>query len=194
MAGKNIRHDKSDPGDANRGEVGLRYSYNDKKDTAGLSAAFVSADREENEYQEYRGFATYSPAKLRLTLDALTQQYKKEINGKKNQFQVVATAGYQLLAALQLSGNLTYTQSPSFQEDYAGLVRVSYDLGDRAREGRNDAPLVRREHPRGGPARPAVRLLRRLEDSVGSPETPGGSGGRGGSTASSATRTSPRVR
>ena len=128
VAGKNIKHDKSDPGDANRGEVGLRYSYNDKKDTAGLSAAFVSADREENEYQEYRGFATYSPAKLRLALDALTQQYKKEINGKKNQFQVVATAGYQLLASLHLSGNLTYTKSPSFQEDWAGLIRVNYDF------------------------------------------------------------------
>ena len=128
VAGKILRHDKSDPGDANRGEVGVRYAYNDKKDVAGLSAAFVSADLEENEYQEYRGFASYSPSKLRLTLDALTQQYKKEINGKKNQYQVVATAGYQLLAALQLSGNLTYTQSPNFQEDWAGLIRVTYDF------------------------------------------------------------------
>jgi hypothetical protein len=128
VAGKNIRHDKSDPGDANRGEVGVRYTYNDKKDVAGLSAAFVSADQAVNEYQEYRGFASYSPAKLRLTLDALTQQYKQEINGKKNAFQVVASAGYQLLAALQLSGNLTYTQSPNFQEDWAGLIRVNYDF------------------------------------------------------------------
>ena len=128
VAGKNIRHDQSNPGDANRGEVGLRYTYNDKKDTAGLSAAFVSADRAENEYQEYRGFASYSPSKLRLTLDALTQRYKQEINGKKNQYQVVATAGYQLLASLQLSGNLTYTQSPNFQEDWAGLIRVNYDF------------------------------------------------------------------
>jgi hypothetical protein len=128
VAGKNIRHDKSDPGDANRGEVGVRYTYNDKKDVAGLSAAFVSADQAVNEYQEYRGFASYSPAKLRLTVDALTQQYKQEINGKKNQYQVVATAGYQLLASLQLSGNLTYTQSPNFQEDWAGLIRVNYDF------------------------------------------------------------------
>jgi hypothetical protein len=128
VAGKNIRHDKSDPGDANRGEVGVRYTYNQKKDVAGLSAAFVSADQAVNEYQEYRGFATYSPAKLRLTLDALTQQYKQEINGKKNQYQVVATAGYQLLASLQLSGNLTYTQSPNFQEDWAGLIRMTYDF------------------------------------------------------------------
>lgn len=132
VAGKNLRHDKEDPGDANRGEIGLRHGYNEKKDVAGVSAAFVSADRDENEYQEYRGFATYSPAKLRLTLDAIAQRYKKEpIPGiaKKNAYQVVATAGYQLLAALHLSGNLTYTQSPNFEKDYAGLVRLSYDLG-----------------------------------------------------------------
>ena len=78
VAGKNIRHDKSDPGDANRGEVGVRYTYNDKKDVAGFSAAFVSADQAKNEYQEYRGFASYSPSKLRVTLDALTQRYKED--------------------------------------------------------------------------------------------------------------------
>jgi hypothetical protein len=128
VAGKSIRHEKSDPGDAYRGEVGVRHTYNDKKDVAGLSAAFVSADQAVNEYQEYRGFASYSPAKLRMTLDALTQRYKQEINGKKNQYQVVATAGYQLLASLQLSGNLTYTQSPNFQEDWAGLIRMNYDF------------------------------------------------------------------
>jgi hypothetical protein len=129
VAAKNIRHDKSDPGDANRGEVGVRYTYNDKKDVAGLSAAFVSADQTENEYQEYRGFASYSPSKLRLTLDALTQRYQQEINGKKNQYQVVATAGYQVLAALHLSGDLTYTQSPNFSKDYAGLLRATLELG-----------------------------------------------------------------
>jgi hypothetical protein len=129
VAGKNIRHDKSDPGDANRGEAGLRYSYNDKKDVAGFSAAFVSADREENEYREYRGFATYSPPKIRLALDALTQQYKREIYGKKKAYQVVASAGYQVLAALQLSGDLTYTQSPNYTKDYAGLLRATLELG-----------------------------------------------------------------
>ena len=132
VAGKNIRHDQSDPGDANRGEVGVRYTYNGKKDVAGLSAAFVAADLEKNEYQEYRGFASYSPSKLRVTLDALTQRYKEEPipgNGKKNQYQVVATAGYQVLAALHLSGDLTYTQSPNYSKDYAGLLRATLELG-----------------------------------------------------------------
>jgi len=129
LGDKYLHHDLSNPGNANRAEIGLRYSYNDKKDTAGLSAAFVSASQDVNEYQEYRGFATYSPGKLRLTLDALTQLYKQEIYDKKNQTQVVGTAGYQILASLQLSGNVTYTQSPNFQEDWEGLIRVTYDFG-----------------------------------------------------------------
>jgi hypothetical protein len=129
VAAKNIRHDKSDPGNANRGEAGLRYTYNEKKDVAGIAAAFLAADRDENEYREFRGFATYSPSKIRLALDALTQQYKQEIFGKKNAYQVVASAGYQVLAALQLSGDLMYTQSPTYRKDYAGLLRATVELG-----------------------------------------------------------------
>ena len=129
VAGKHITHDRSDPGDADRGEVGLRYSYNGKKDVAGFSAAFVAADREENEYREFRGFATYSPEKIRLALDALTQHYQREIHGEKNAYQVVASAGYQVLSMLQLSGDLTYTKSPTYDEDYAALLRATLELG-----------------------------------------------------------------
>jgi hypothetical protein len=129
LGGKNIRHDKSDPGDATRVEAGLRYAYNKSKDVAGLSAAVVSADRSENEYQEYRGFATYSPGVWRFTLDALTHRYKEEVSGIKDAYHVVGSAGCQVLPYLKLSGDVTYTRSPRFTEDYAGLVKVSLDLG-----------------------------------------------------------------
>jgi hypothetical protein len=126
---KNIRHDASDPGDATRVEAGLRYAYNDGKDLGGLSAAIVSADRAENEYQEYRVFATCSPGPWRFSLDALTQRYKEQISGIKDAYQVVGSAGWQVLPNLKLSGDVTYTRSPRFTEDYAGLVRASLDLG-----------------------------------------------------------------
>jgi hypothetical protein len=129
FSGKTLDHKEANPGDAVRGGVGVRYAYNDKKDVAGFSAGIVSADRAENEYQEYRGFASYSPGKLRLTLDALAQFYKQAINGTDDAYQVVATAGYQVLKSLQLSGNVTYTKSPDFEEDWAGLIRLSYDFG-----------------------------------------------------------------
>ncbi len=132
LAAKNIRHDKANPGNANRGEAGVRYAFNGKKDVFGLSAAAVTADRDENEYREFRGFVSFSPSKFRLTLDALTQQYKKEIDGRKNAYQVVASAGYMVRSNLSLSGDLTYTQSPTFQKDYAGLLRASLELGTAA--------------------------------------------------------------
>jgi len=98
-------------------------------DAAGVSLAVVSGDRAENEYQEYRGYATYSPAKWRFALDALTHQYEQAIDGTEDAYHVVASAGYQLLEILQLSGDLTYTKSPRFDEDYAGLLRVSLLYG-----------------------------------------------------------------
>jgi len=126
---KAIQHDASDPGDATRVEAGVRHAYNDNKDLCGLSAAIVSADQAENEYQEYRIFGTYSMDVWRFTLDALTQRYKEEISGIKDAYQVVGTAGWQVLPYLKLTGDLTYTRSPRFTEDYAGLVRASLDLG-----------------------------------------------------------------
>jgi hypothetical protein len=129
LAAKNIRHDNPLVGDANRGEAGVRYAFNEKKDVFGLSAAAVKADLDENSYQEFRGFVTFSPSKFHLALDALTQQYKKAIDGRKNAHQVVASAGYKVLAYLAVSGDLTYTQSPTFQQDYAGLLRATLELG-----------------------------------------------------------------
>lgn len=125
LGGKRILHDSSDIGNATRGEAGLKYSYNSLRDAAGASAAVVRADRDENGYQEYRAYATYSPARWRFALDAMTQQYKQAISGVKNAYQVAGSAGYRLLEVLQLSGDLTYTKSPQFNKDYAGLIRAS---------------------------------------------------------------------
>lgn len=129
LGAKNIKHDSDTVGDATRAELGAKYSYNNRRDAAGLSAAVVTADRDENEYQEYRGYVTHSPAKFRFALDALTQRYKQAISGVKNAYQVVGSAGYQILEILQLSGDLRYTKSPRFDEDYAGLIRASLSFG-----------------------------------------------------------------
>jgi hypothetical protein len=126
---KQIHHDLSDPGNARRGEFGARYGYNDRKDTAGVSFAFVNADSDRNAYQEYRGFASHSPSGWRFALDALTQRYKEAVNGIKNAYHVVGSAGYKVLSYLQLEGDLTYTRSPRFDKDYAGLLRATLAFG-----------------------------------------------------------------
>lgn len=129
---RNIKHDLEDPGTSRRLEGGLRYSYNERKDAAGVSGAVVTGDLPENEYQEYRAFATYSPGRFRFTADGLTHRYKEPIDGKKTAYQVVASAGVRLVSALAVSGDLRYTQSPTFKEDYAGLLRIALDFGTGA--------------------------------------------------------------
>jgi outer membrane protein OmpA-like peptidoglycan-associated protein len=133
--GKSIQHDVSNPGDATRAELGVRYVYNDRKDVGGLSMAIVSADQDENEYQEYRAFATYSPGRWRFSLDALTHRYKEEIGGIDDAYHVVGSAGVQVLPYMKVSGDVTYTRSPRFSHDYVGLLRVSIDLSGSTEDG-----------------------------------------------------------
>jgi hypothetical protein len=88
--------------------------------------------RKENDYSEYRAFVSYTPGKLRLTLDAIATGVPG--GGLRRQEHVPdgrPPAGYQILSALQLSGTLVYTKSPLFEEDLTGMVRLSYDLAVR---------------------------------------------------------------
>ena len=128
---KQIRHDLADPGDALRGDLGIRIAYNERKDLAGFSAAVVSADLDENEYQEFRAFGSYSPGPFRFALDGLTHRYKKAVAGSaiEDAYQVTGSAGWKALPCLSLSADLTYTRSPLFTGDFAGLLRIALELG-----------------------------------------------------------------
>lgn len=176
---KQIRHDLADPGDAVRGDLGIRVAYNDQKDLAGLSAAFVSADRGENEYQEFRAFGSYSPGLFRLTLDALTHRYKQAPPGSttKDEYQVTGSAGWMPLPYLKVSGDLTYTRSPRFTEDYAGLLRIALDLGTTTGGAATaavpaDAAPVKREEKPPPPERPGPALAPAVPGTAPAPVGP----------------------
>jgi outer membrane protein OmpA-like peptidoglycan-associated protein len=151
LGGKNIRHDSAAIGDAVRGDLGFKYVYNEHRDAVGASGAIVDADRDENSYSEYRGYATYTPGKWRFSMDALTHQYKQAISGTKQAYQVVASAGYRPIDILRLSGDVTYTKSPQFDEDYAGLVRVSLDLAGSTEDGKRASTEERGAAPVAAP-------------------------------------------
>lgn len=125
---RNIRHDRSDPGDANRGELGVRFTLEGFLDGLGLSAAVQTADLPENEYSQVRGYALKSMGNWTFSLDALTQSYEEEISGEDTVLQVVGSAGRRFSGDLKLSGDIRYTESPNFEEDLAVLVRAEVGL------------------------------------------------------------------
>jgi hypothetical protein len=129
---KNVKHTASDPGTGNKGEAGLRWTWNDKKDSVGVFAGAMTGDRQENEYTEGRVYGMWSPGDLRFALDLLAQRYKTafaDAPDRKNAMQAVASAGYQARPDLKVSGDVTYTKSPRLNDDYAGLLKVAYNFG-----------------------------------------------------------------
>ena len=129
---KSMKHSAADPGTTSRGEAGIRWSWNEKKDAVGVSIASTSGDRRENEYVEGRLFGTWSPGDLRFALDLLAQRYREAFPdhpGRKDGQQAVASAGYQLRPDVRLSGDLTYTKSPALKDDYAGTIKLAANFG-----------------------------------------------------------------
>lgn len=136
---KNMKHNAVDPGTSSRGQAGLRWAWNDRKDTVGASVAATTGDRDENEYSEYRVYGMWSPDDWRLAADLLAQRYKvafADNPSRKNAIQAVASAGYQVRPDLKVSGDLTWSKSPRLDDDYAGTVRLAYNFGFAAGGGK----------------------------------------------------------
>lgn len=125
---RNVSHEKSDPGDASRAELGLRFLAGGFLDGAGLSAAVQSADLPENEYSQLRCYVMTSLGNWKFTVDALAQSYELPINGEDSAIQVVGSAGRSFGKGLRVSGDIRYTESPNFDEDLAVLLRAEVGL------------------------------------------------------------------
>lgn len=121
-------HDAADPGDAMRAEVGVRYMMDGFFEMLGGSITTQSADMAENEYTELRGFGKRRAGKWDFSFDALTQRYTQAISGVKNSYQVVGSSGYQLKPNVKVSGDIRYTESPTFKRDLAVLLRATVNL------------------------------------------------------------------
>ncbi len=121
-------HDAADPGDAKRAEVGMRYMMDGFFEMLGGSITTQSADMAENEYTELRGFGKRHTGKWDFSFDALTQHYTQAISGEKNSYQVVGSTGYRLKPNVKVSGDIRYTESPTFKRDLAVLLRATVNL------------------------------------------------------------------
>lgn len=119
-------HKEDDPGDIDRSEMGLDITFPTFLEKIGLRTAIQTGDRTENEFSEIRGYAIMSAGSLRFSLDALTMMYEEEISGEDQTIQVVGSAGWKSADSLDVSGDLRFTKSPVFDEDFTVVLRASY--------------------------------------------------------------------
>lgn len=126
---KAVDHKLDDPGDVIRAEAGADMAMDGILTAAGLRMAVQSGDLAENEYNDLRGFASFSTGRLAFTLDALLTAYEEPIDGEDQALRFTGSAGWKITPLLKVSGDLRLTRSPIYEEDIAAVLRLDYGHG-----------------------------------------------------------------
>lgn len=79
-------------------------------------------------YTEYRAFASKKIEHFDLSLDAINIEYDARLNGIRNSYAVTGSAGYEFNEKLKIGTDLEYSQSPDFDNEVRGLVKVTYSF------------------------------------------------------------------
>jgi hypothetical protein len=122
---KALHHSFDTVGDALVGTVGGRYAYNAGKDAAGADVTLCNGDAAADRFTGYRLFATWSPGKARLTVDAVADLYKQEVFGKKESYVATATASWDVAPSVRVGGEGTWSDGPRLSNDLSVLAKIS---------------------------------------------------------------------
>jgi hypothetical protein len=120
-----LRPDRN--GDSDRYGGDVRVTLSDRKVRSGLSYHRSDGASGFNSYHEVRGFGLYDAARYVTSLDAIGQFFKESVFGRKEAFEVIASAGYRIVPELLLSGDVGYGRNPQFDDEVRGVVRLTYN-------------------------------------------------------------------
>jgi hypothetical protein len=126
---KLVNHKLDDPGEVMRTEAGFDLAPDGDVSIAGLRLATQSGDLAENEYNDLRGFSTFSVGRLAFALDAIITAYEEQIDGEDQALQVTGSAGWQITPTLKVSTDLRLKRSPVYDEDVSAVLRLDYGHG-----------------------------------------------------------------
>jgi len=105
---------------------------------AGLAVHRMNGSTDKLRYNEYRAFASKKMQHLDLTADFIMAGYDSRIDGVRNSYTVVGAAAYELMPGLKIGADVDYSKNPTFTDEVAGLVKLSYAFDiRRGAEGRS---------------------------------------------------------
>ena len=79
-------------------------------------------------YVEMRAFASKKIGHADLTIDAISINYDKDINGIKNSYAITGAAGYEVNRKLKVGADVEYSRSPDFDREVRALVKATYSF------------------------------------------------------------------
>ena len=111
-------------GDSDRIGAEVRVTPIERLST-GFSYARVAAANGIMSYNEVRGFALYGISRYTASLDLIGDIYDDKVYDKKVAYEIAASAGYQILPMVRLSGDVSYADNPWYDGEFKGLVRIT---------------------------------------------------------------------
>ena len=138
------RTDREEYGTATRGGADFRYNFSKAHILAGagyhkvIAFNVVQVDARVPSYSlshsEMRAWAMVENGKFTATLDAIRLHYSApETNpylyGKAFETQLVGSVGYQAASSLKVSGDLSVEDTPLYQRQVMGILKLEYRFG-----------------------------------------------------------------
>jgi len=103
--------------------------------SAGVAAHRMEGATDRLRYTEYRLYALKKLGAVDLAADFFNVSYDQSISGVKNSFALTGSAGYRFDERLRLWADLEYSQSPDFDNELRGLVKLAYAFDMKRSEG-----------------------------------------------------------
>jgi len=127
-------HDYEIAKNANYYGVKAAYSFPDSI-SAGFGVHRMDGKTGRLRYTEYRAYASKRIGVVNVSADFTNVGYDAQINGVKNSFAITGSAGYKFNEKLKIGADLEYSQSPDFDNEVRGLLKVTYAFDTRRGEG-----------------------------------------------------------
>lgn len=101
---------------------GLGYHY------LRASSGFAINGTPSASYHELRGYAMHDTKGYFAALDLLGYIFKEKVFNESAAWEALGSLGYHITPALALSGDVSYGRNPEFDEEFKGLLRLTYNM------------------------------------------------------------------
>jgi hypothetical protein len=92
----------------------------------GFSVRNMSGDEDRLKYMEFRAFALRKVGHADFLLDVLDVKYSEAINGVRDAYTLLFSAGYELSERMKITADAELSRNPDFDKDIRTMAKLEY--------------------------------------------------------------------